>query len=121
MNIISILHNNHLTHPLISLGWMGMIVGVGAIFFSTMLLYFIWFGAFAGILFYYGREIRDTENNMQMNFTQTLPNLSFSESMYWSFRGWNLFNWTDDGIADFWPVVVSNILIALIATTMLTF
>lgn len=85
------LHDHHLTHPLIALAMMIPFVVAGA----------PWLGALLAIGFYWGREARDAEIAMEMDFAEGLLS---PPTVFWPLRGLWPGNWTRDNHLDFWPV-----------------
>lgn len=92
------LDHYHLTHPLATL---------------CVVLPFIYFGygqlgAYLAIGFYLGREVRDSEIQLGMNFKEGLE----KHGPLWALQGLNIFKWEKDNHLDFWPVMTMLIVIS---------
>lgn len=98
--MIGWLHRHHLTHPLLALAMMIPFIVAGA----------PWAGAAFAIGFYFGREVRDAEVSLGMNFIRSLS----SSGVLWAFQGFDVRRWSRDNHLDFWPVVLT----ALVAATL---
>ena len=86
------LDDYHLTHPIAALGFVliFMLFGYGVV------------GCYIAICFYLGREVRDCEVQLGMNFKEGLS----KNGLLWALQGFDIRKWSLDNHLDFWPVLI---------------
>lgn len=101
MNLKTIIHDWHVGHVLIGLG-------ITLAFWVAGLPYI---GAAVACGFYFGREVRDTENHLKLDFDD-MESMGAWDMLIYAMGGWNLRNWSRDNFLDFLPVVATSIPVA---------